>query len=78
MNKLVPVPWHDQDSFPFAEYLFKNGSCVEDAVTDALTKATLAIPALHWFELTQIAGYVADGRPKSWHVKLRAGIPPEK
>jgi len=46
----------------------------DDAVEDALAKATLAIPKLHWFEVTEIAGYVEDSRTSSWHVTLRAGI----
>ena len=37
-------------------------------------KATMAIPGLHWFEVTQIAGYVGDGTASSWHVTLQAGI----
>jgi len=32
-------------------------------------------PTIHWFELTHLAGYVEEGRAKSWHVTVRAGIP---
>ena len=46
----------------------------DDAVEDALAKAALAIPKLHWFEVTETAGYVENGRTSSWHVTLRAGI----
>ena len=46
----------------------------DDAVEHALAKAALAIPKLHWFEVTEIAGYVEDGQAASWHVTLRGGI----
>ena len=46
----------------------------DDAVEDALAKAALAVPKLHWFEVTEISGYVENGHTSSWHVTLRAGI----
>lgn len=48
----------------------------EAAVADAISKAQLVIPRLHWFEVTQVAGYVGDGAPKSWHVIVSCGLPP--
>lgn len=56
------------------EFTGRSDGTLETAIEDALTKAALAIPRLHWFEVTEIAGYVADGTTESWHVKLRAGI----
>ena len=50
---------------------------LQDAVEDALGQASLAIPSLHWFELTHIGGYTEAGGVKGWHVTLRAGIRPE-
>jgi flavin-binding protein dodecin len=42
-----------------------------------LAKAVIAIPVLHWFEVTNISGYVGEGKPKGWHVTVRGGIEPE-
>jgi hypothetical protein len=56
------------------EFTGRSDATLESAIDDALTKAALAIPRLHWFEVTELAGYVADGKAKSWHVTLRAGI----
>jgi len=59
---------------PAGEFTGRASASLERAIDDALTKASLAIPGLHWFELTHIAGYVEDGRVGSWHVTLSAGI----
>lgn len=56
------------------EFTGRSNGSLEDAVEDALAKAALAIPSLHWFEVSHIAGYVGDGKTESWHVTLRAGI----
>jgi flavin-binding protein dodecin len=61
---------------PAGEFTGRSTSSLEGAVADALTKASVAVPKLHWFELTNISGYVENGRPKSWHVSVRAGIKP--
>jgi len=58
------------------DFTGRSTSSLEMAVTDALTKAAVAVPKLHWFELTNISGYVEDGRPESWHVTVRAGLKP--
>jgi flavin-binding protein dodecin len=61
---------------PAGEFNGRSTNSLEAAVTDALTKATVAVPKLHWFELTHISGYVENGEPESWHVTVRAGIKP--
>jgi flavin-binding protein dodecin len=52
----------------------RSDGTLESAIEDALAKAALAIPRLHWFEVSEIAGYAADNKTESWHVTLRAGI----
>ena len=59
---------------PAGEFVGRSDAGLEAAVTDALAKASIAIPELHWFELTEIAGYVTAGSADGWHVSLRAGI----
>ncbi|MBW2233150.1 MAG: dodecin domain-containing protein [Deltaproteobacteria bacterium] len=59
---------------PAGEFTGRSDEMLEGAIEDALAKAALAIPQLHWFEVTELAGYVSDGKTSSWHVTLRAGI----
>jgi flavin-binding protein dodecin len=62
---------------PAGDFTGRSTSSLEMAVADALTKATVAVPKLHWFELTNVSGYVEDGKPESWHVTVRAGLKPD-
>jgi len=59
---------------PAGEFTGRSSSSLGGAVDDALAKASLAIPGLHWFEVTHIAGYVEEGRAGAWHVTVSAGI----
>jgi len=59
---------------PLGEFVGRSDESFEDAVVDALSKAQIAIPRLHWFEVSNISGYVGDGKPKGWHVTVRGGI----
>jgi flavin-binding protein dodecin len=63
---------------PAGEFTGRSTTTIEDAVAEALAKATVAIPSLHWFELTHISGYVEEGQTKGWHVILQAGVSPER
>jgi flavin-binding protein dodecin len=61
---------------PAGDFTGRSDATLEAAVSDAIAKAQMAVPRLHWFEVIQIAGYVGEGKPKSWHVTVRCGIPP--
>jgi flavin-binding protein dodecin len=56
------------------EFTGRSDDSFEAAVADALEKAQIAVPRLHWFEVVQIAGYVEEGKAKSWHVTVRCGM----
>jgi flavin-binding protein dodecin len=59
---------------PAGQFVGRSTSVLEEAIDDALSKAAVAIPQLHWFEVTDLSGYVEQGRTSSWHVTVRAGI----
>ena len=59
---------------PAGEFTGRSSNDMQSAVNDALGKAALAIPQLHWFEVTQMSGYVNDGALSQWYVVLQAGI----
>ena len=59
---------------PAGDFVGRSDTSFEDAVADALAKATVAIPSLHWFEVANISGYVGEGKPRAWHVTVRGGI----
>jgi flavin-binding protein dodecin len=52
----------------------RSAASFDAAIDDALTKASIAAPNLHWFKVSVIAGYVEEGRASGWHVTLQAGL----
>jgi flavin-binding protein dodecin len=62
---------------PSGEFTGRSEATFEEAIADALSKAQIAIPNLHWFEVVHIAGYVGEGKPSGWHVTVRCGLSPD-
>ena len=59
------------------EFTGLSTTSIEDAVSDALAKATRLVPNLHWFEVVHTAGHVQEGGVQGWHVVVRAGLSEE-
>jgi hypothetical protein len=59
---------------PAGQFVGRSTSSLQEAIDDALSKAVIAIPKLHWFEVMDLSGYVEQGRTSSWHVTVQAGI----
>ena len=59
---------------PAGEFTGRSTQGLEAAIDNALGKAGVAIPQLHWFEVTQLSGYVEDGATSQWYVVVNAGI----
>ena len=47
---------------------------VEDAVKNAIAKASQTVRNIHWFEVTETRGHVADGKVAHWQVTLKIGF----
>lgn len=73
-----PTVTHDLDFLeyrpPAGQFEGKSTTTIEDAIADALQKATVAVPKLHWFEVIKIAGHIDSGGVKDWFVMVRAGV----
>lgn len=67
-----------QHAHPAAgDFTGRSSESYEAAVADALAKARAVVDALHWFEVTRVAGLLdASGAPE-WHVTVRAGVDPK-
>lgn len=46
---------------------------IEDAVQNALTKASETINTLRWFQVVDTRGYIEDGKISYWQVTLKIG-----
>jgi len=47
---------------------------IEDAVKNALAKASGSLRNLRWFEVVETRGHVEDGKIGHWQVTLKVGF----
>ena len=47
---------------------------IEDAVQTAIAKAHETVRNIHWFEVTETRGHVAEGKVAHWQVSLKIGF----
>lgn len=46
----------------------------DDAVRNAIAKANETVRNIHWFEVTESRGTVADGKVSHWQVTMKVGF----
>lgn len=46
---------------------------MEDAVQNALTKASKSLDTIRWFQVVETRGYVENGKIAYWQVTLKIG-----
>jgi dodecin len=47
---------------------------IEDAVKNALSKASRSLRNLRWFEVLETRGHVEDGKIEHWQVTIKVGF----
>jgi flavin-binding protein dodecin len=47
---------------------------IEDAVNNAIGKASRSVHSLRWFEVSEVRGYIADGAVDNWQVTIKVGF----
>jgi flavin-binding protein dodecin len=69
------------DNGRMAEHVYKKieivGSSpngVEEAVHNALSRASKTIRNMRWFEVAETRGYIDDGKIEHWQVTLKIGF----
>ena len=46
----------------------------DDAIRTAITKAAKTMRNLHWFQVTDTRGHIADGKIAHWQVTIKVGF----
>ncbi len=46
----------------------------DDAIARAIAKASESVRNIHWFEVTEQRGHVAEGKVAHWQVTLKVGF----
>ena len=49
-------------------------SSVEDAIQNAITKASATLHNLHWFQIVDSRGYIENGKVDYWQVTIKLGF----
>lgn len=69
------------DNARMSEHVYKkieivgsSPSGMEDAVHNALSRASKTIRNMRWFEVTETRGYIDDGKVEHWQVTLKIGF----
>ena len=47
---------------------------IEDAVANAIAKAAKTMRNMHWFQVVETRGQVADGSVSRWQVTVKVGF----
>ena len=69
------------DNGRMAEHVYKKIEIVgsspngmEEAVRNALSRASKTVRNMRWFEVTETRGYIDDGKIAHWQVTLKIGF----
>ncbi len=46
----------------------------DDAVSNAISKASQTLRDLHWFQVTETRGHIVDGAIAHWQVTIKVGF----
>jgi len=47
---------------------------IQDAIENAVTKASETIKNMRWFEVIETRGHIGDGKIEHWQVTLKVGF----
>ena len=63
-----------EHTYAVTELVGTSTSSIDDAITNAVSKANETLRNLDWFEVTQIRGHLADGSVEHFQVMLKIGF----
>jgi flavin-binding protein dodecin len=47
---------------------------VDDAIRNAVTRASQTLRNIDWFEMTEVRGHLTDGQVADWQVTVKVGF----
>jgi dodecin len=56
------------------ELVGSSPNSIEEAVTNALSRAGRTIRNMRWFEVVETRGHIADGKVDHWQVTVKVGF----
>ncbi len=56
------------------EIVGSSPSGIEDAVQQALTRASKTVHSMRWFQVSETRGHIENGQVAHWQVSLKVGF----
>ncbi len=63
-----------QHVYKHVELTGSSTKSMSDAVEAAITRAAKTLRNMHWFQVTDTRGFIADGKIAYWQVTLKIGF----
>jgi flavin-binding protein dodecin len=60
--------------YKITELVGSSPKSIEEAVTNAVTRAAKTLRNLRWFEVTETRGHIEDGKVAHWQVTVKIGF----
>jgi flavin-binding protein dodecin len=60
--------------YKISELVGSSEKSIEDAIRNAVSRASASLMNLRWFEVVQVRGHIADGGVKHYQVTLKVGF----
>ena len=64
--------------YKILELVGSSEKSIEDAIQNALARASKTVREMKWFEVEQTRGHIENGRVGHYQVTLRVGFTPEE
>ena len=64
----------DDHIYKQVELTGSSKSSIEDAVQNAITKAGQTLRNIHWFQVVDTRGYIANNKVDYWQVTIKLGF----
>ncbi len=64
----------DNHTYKLIELTGTSEKSMEDAVQNAISKATKTIHDLRWFRITESSGRIENGKVTQWQVTMKVGF----
>jgi len=62
------------NTYKYVEIIGSSTQGSDDAVNNAIAKASLTLDHLEWFEVTETRGHIVNGLVAHWQVTIKIGF----
>ena len=68
------MPAHDEHIYKILELVGSSEKGIEDAIQNAISRASKTVREMKWFEVAQMRGHIENGTVRHYQVVLRVGF----